>query len=504
MLPDTVGIFSAGGYNDSGVRVTEQTALAASAVYACCAVIAQAVASLPVHVFTQADGTKLYDHAVARLLAREPNEYSTAPAFRETMMVNALLYGNCYAYIERDTLGVPAALYPLPSDRTRPVRVNGGMLYYETRIGSTTATLTPDQVFHVANFSLDGITGISPVQMAKQSVGLSVALERYAAKLFSNGGNIGGILKTPPMNKEALTSFVASWKQNYVGLDNALKVAVLPGEYDFKPTTMDPEKGQMTAARVHQVREVARVYRVPLHMLGDLEKASYASIEQQSMDFMQNTVAPWVIKWEAEAYRKLLLEREKPTHEVRFNLDAMLRASTQERYAAYMTGRQAGFLTTNEIRRKENLPPVEGGDVLLQPLNMAPSGGPVATPPTPASKPADSNAARSLVEDAARRVLTKEVKAMTRAAKKYAGKPEELRSWADEFYGKHEGLVARVFAAPLKAAGVTTTPEQYAKDHCAESVRSLADAVATSIAADVLADEWESIRPGDIANHLIK
>ena len=484
-----------GGANDSGVTVNELTALAASSVYACCQIIGNAVASLPVHVHQKPDGAKQYAHPIARLLSAEPNEFMTAAVFRETMMLNLLLYGNGYAYIDRDETGVPIALYPLMSDRTRPVR-QGGLQFYVTLLGSGQHTLTPDQVFHVLNFSLDGINGISPIQQAKQNIGLSLAMEKFAAKLFSNGGNIGGILKTPPMKPDALKAFVASWKTRYTGLENSFKVAMLPDGFDFKQTTLDPEKGQMNQARIHQVREVARIYRVPPHMLGDLEKASYASIEQQSMDFLQNCIGPHVVKLEQEANRKLLLEREKPTLEVKLNLDAQLRASTQERYNAHATAINAGFLSVNEARAKENLPPVQGGDILRWPLNSAPVGqqGPTTR---------DDNSTRSLIEDTARRLLTKESKALARAAKRLTGKPDELRAWVDDFYTKHIPLVVRTIAPALKVAGLEVTADAYAQRHCEDSKRSILETVKTGATVDDLTDEWTDIRPGDIATQLL-
>ena len=368
-LPQHLGPFAATGWNDSGVSVNEQTALAASSVYAAVKILAEAVALLPVHVFQSEAGKKDHSHPVARLLAAEPNEFMTAATLRETLMLNLCLYGNAYAYIDRDEMGVPVGLYPLRSDCTRPFRENGN-LYFQTRLGSTTATLTQDQVLHVLNFSFDGITGISPIQQARQNIGLSIALERFAAKLFSNGGNVGGVLKVPPMNKEAMNNFVSTWRENYTSLENAFKVAVLPDGFDFKQTTIDPERGQVKDARIHQVLEIARIFRIPPHMLGVLDKASYASIEMQSMEFYQQAVQPIVTRFEQEANRKLLLEREKRTHEVRFNLDAMLRASTKERLDAYAVAITNGVMTRAECRAKENLPFIEGSDVLLQPLNM--------------------------------------------------------------------------------------------------------------------------------------
>lgn len=348
----------------------------------------------------------------------------------------------------------------------------------------------------------DGITPLSPVQNGRQAIALSVAAERYAGKAFS-GGNVGGILQTPPMNKDAMANFVASWRQNYTGIDNAFKVAVLPDPMKFVPTTMKPQEGQLVEVRQALVVELCRLWKVPPSMLGVLEKSSYASLEQQNMSFYQQTILPWIVKLEQELALKLLLEVEKDTLEIRFNADALLRASTQDRYTAYNTGRQGGWLSINDVRRKEGLPPIDGGDSYLSPLNMTPVGQQPANPqPTAPVKPApDDTAARSLIEDAARRVLTKEAKALARAAKKHQG--QELRTWAERFYQSHEELVARVFTAPLKAAGLTTDPTEYAKAHCAASVRAVTASIDAGADALDLADEWNDIRPVEIVDSVI-
>jgi hypothetical protein len=253
------------------------------------------------------------------------------------------------------------------------------------------------------------------------------------------------------------------------------------------------------------VLDIARFWRVPPHLLGLMDAgSSYSSIEQQNMSFYQQTILPWLVKLEQELNLKGFLERERPELEVKFNADAILRTTTTERYTAYMTGRQAGFLSVNDIRRREGLPPVDGGDVLLQPLNMTPVVQPPAALP-PASPPppggGNSTAVRSLIEDAARRVLTKEAKALTRAAKKHQG--QELQTWAERFYESHEELVARVFTAPLRAAGLTTDPTEYAKAHCAASVRAVTAGIDAGADALDLADEWTDIRPVEIVDLVI-
>lgn len=508
-LPTSFGGVNLGAFADTGVQIHEGNALINSTVWACVSIIAQTISTLPVHVIDRESGEKQYDHPLFKVLTQSPNPFMTPTTFREVLLTNALLHGGSYAAIERDPLGHVAALYPLRSPDVKPKRENG-MLVFECRVGSSTFMLRPDQIVYLLGWSLDGISPVSPVKAGSQAIGLSVAMERYAAKAFS-GGNIGGILKTPPMNDDAMKAFITSWKNNYVGIDNAFKVAVLPDPMSFIPTSMDPEKGQMTQAREAQVIEICRYWKVPPSMLGVLSKASYASLEQQNLAFFQQTILPWIVKLEQELALKCFLEVEKPALEIKFNADSLLRASTQERYTAYQTGRQGGWLSINDIRRKEGLPPVDGGDSYLSPLNMTP----VNTPGLPAPQnqqeqdeeqeedETDTDAARALIEDAARRVLTKETKAVTRAAKKHAAKPEEFRAWADDWYAKHQPLVARVFTAPIKAAGLKTTPDTYATQHCEESRKAVLSAIELGNVDD-LADEFETIRPGDIAGALLE
>lgn len=484
MLPVTVGMFAGGGRSDSGVNVDEMTALAASSVWCAINVISSAIAGLPVHVVRRDDATKQTEHPIRKILADEPNEYMTAATFRETIMANLLLYGGGYAYIEKDDLGRPVALYPLRSQVTRPMRVNGN-LWYITTLGTQVSYLRPDMVLHIPGLTIDGITGLGPIQFAKQSVGLSLALERYAAKFFAGGGNVGGVLTLPPgMSDDAIKNFVASWKKNYAGLDNALKVAALPENYKFTSTTTEPEKAQAIQARVNQVREIARIFRVPLHMMGDLERATFSNIEHQGIEFRQNTIQPWVVKIEQEIDRKLFLEREKPDLQIRFDLDSLLRADTAARYASYSQGRQGGWLSVNDIRIKEGMPPVDGGDDLLQPLNMAPIGGLGLHAPVP--MPEND---KRFIEQTARRLLTKEAKAVERSAKKCEGKPDAFATWLDEWYERHESFVVSELADAFTG--------EFAAEHCE---RSRSEALAAFAAGDIagLCARWISERPKEV------
>ena len=446
MPVDSGGLFMGMGSNIAGVNVSGESALFADAVWACISVISDAFAGLPVHVRDADTGDKQKGHPLTRLLRTEPNPDMTPAACRTAMMSNLLLHGTAFAFIER-VGGRPVGLYPLPSSNTYAVRRDGKLVYVT---GDQRQVLRPDQVLAIPGLTLDGVVGLSPVKYAAKQIGLSLVASTFAEKAFSGGGNLGGIIETPPLSEDAQQKFVDSWKRNYGGLDNAMKVAALPSGWKFHPNQGTPEKAQLLDTRVHQVRVVARVFKVPLHKIGDLERATFSNIEHQSIEFMENTIAPHAVRWEQELNRKLLTEAERDELTVSFNLDALLRADTKARYEAHNIGVQGGWLTRNEVRRLENLPPIDGGDVPLHPLNMGPNS------PTGGGDPAKATPTREAVavvlEDAAGRLLTKERNAVTRAAKKHANDPEAFNAWAAEFYDEHRSLAARTLTAALAPA----------------------------------------------------
>lgn len=474
------------GVSVAGPAVTPEAALTLSAVLCATNVIANGVASLPVHVLKGFD--KQYAHPLFRLLHDSPNPVMTAFTFRQCMQINLLLWGQAFAFIDKDELGRPAALYPIPAKRIRPQINKAGEPEYVDIVKNQ--TLPADRIIHLVAFTLDGFTGVSPIQYARNTVGISLALDQFAARFFANGANTGGILELPPMSPEAFKAYVAEFKKLYAGLDNAHRPVAVPGG-KFHPTSTSPNESQAVEQRTFQILEVCRVFNVPPHKVFELSRATFSNIEHQAMEFVTECLAPWCVRWEQELGRKLLLESEKAQgFEVRFNLNARLRGDTLSRYNAHGKGIQTGFLKINEARELEGLPPVEGGDVLMQPLNMVPIGQSQTAAP-------DETAARQILEDAARRVLAKEAKALLRASKKQVG--PELKAWATDFYARHAALVARVFAAPMKAAGLNEDPAQYAARHCQASLQAIASAADPQ---DV-ADDWETVRPGDVVNELL-
>jgi HK97 family phage portal protein len=382
--------FGYGVRSDAGETVTPETAMAASAVFACVRVVSQALGGVPFHVSARDTGRRVDGHRLEKLLNRWPNDEMISIAFKESMVASALLYGAGYAYIERNADGRPTSLWPLPAGSVRPHRTQAGELLYKATARGRSFDFSPYDVFVIGNFSADGITPFSPIRFAANPIGLALALERYGCRFFSNGAQPGGILELPKgMSKPAIKEFVDSWKENNAGPDNAFKTALFTDGMKWHASGIAPEHSQMVDTRVFQVREVARIYGVPLHMIADLERATFSNIEHQAIEFQQRTIQPWAQRFEQESERKLLTAGEFERLNVRANLDALLRADIASRYAAYSAGRQGGWLSVNDIRRREGLPPIDGGDTYLSPLNMTPAAGP--TPAAATDTPAGQN-----------------------------------------------------------------------------------------------------------------
>lgn len=355
-----------------------------TAVYACVRILAEAVAGLPLHVYEH-DGKggkkKAEDHPLYRLLHDEPNPEMTSFGFRETMMGHLLLYGNAYAQIIRNGKGEVMALYPLMPGKMSVDRDSHGNLFYlYTRDEGDTPTLgkssqvvlLPSDVLHIPGLGFDGLIGYSPIAMAKNAIGLAIATEDYGAKFFANGASPGGVLEHPGTVKD-VKRVRDSWNALYQGSANAHKIAVLEEGMRYQAIGISPEQAQFLETRKFQINEIARIFRVPPHMVGDLEKSSFSNIEQQSLEFVKYTLDPWICRWEQSLQRALFSPEEKKRFFLRFNLDGLLRGDYQSRMAGYAVGRQNGWMSTNDIRELENLdrlPAEMGGDLYLINGNM--------------------------------------------------------------------------------------------------------------------------------------
>lgn len=362
------------GTTSSGKSVNERTAMQTTAVYACVRILAETIASLPLHTYkhTERGKEKATNHHLYHLLHDEPNPEMSSFVFRETLMSHLLLWGNAYAQIIRDGRGNVLSLYPLLPDRMVVDRTQAGELYYEYRKDTGSAILRKEDVLHIPGLGFDGLVGYSPIAMAKNAIGMALACEEYGATFFANGANPGGVLEHPGVVKDP-KRVRDSWNAVYQGSGNAHRIAVLEEGMKFQSIGIPPEQAQFIATRKFQITEIARIFRIPPHMIGDLEKSSFSNIEQQSLEFVKYTLDPWVVRWEQAMQRALLPSVEKKDYFIRFNVDGLLRGDYQSRMNGYAIGRQNGWMSSNDIRELENLnriPDELGGDLYLINGNM--------------------------------------------------------------------------------------------------------------------------------------
>ena len=373
------------GGSTAGKNVTERSAMQMTAVYSCVRILAEAIAGLPLHLYRYTDSggkEKATDHPLYLLLHDEPNPEMSSFVFRETLMTHLLLWGNAYAQIIRNGKGEVMALYPLMPNKMSVERDENGQLYYTyTRSAEEAKTaetgrviLLPKDVLHIPGLGFDGLVGYSPIAMAKNAIGLAIATEEYGAKFFANGAAPSGVLEHPGTIKDPQRVREA-WQSQFGGSSNSGKIAVLEEGMKYTPISISPEQAQFLETRKFQINEIARIFRVPPHMVGDLEKSSFSNIEQQSLEFVKYTLDPWVVRWEQSIARSLLSENEKKQYFVKFNLEGLLRGDYASRMNGYATARQNGWMSANDIRELENLdriPAEEGGDLYLINGNMLP------------------------------------------------------------------------------------------------------------------------------------
>lgn len=342
----------------AGPTVTAENALQSSAVAACVRLLSESVASLPLFVYRRDgdDKAKAPDHPTYPILHDAPNDYQTAYTWRAQMMAHVLLHGNSYSLIDRDDSGRVRALWPLhPSNVT--VKAVEGRLEFEVWQNGKRATYAPEDVLHVKGLTIDGIKGMSIISMARQGIALDAALTQHGAATFRNGGRPGLIIKTPAMlSGEARRQFQQSWADQFAGALRAGKTALLDGGLDVQTIQSSNDDSQFLQSRQFSVQEIARWFRVSAHLIGDPSRLAYASSEVEMLAFLQHSLRPWLVNIEAEINRSLLPARTQYFAE--FSIDALQRADTKSRYESYALGIDKGFLTVEDVRRWENLPPL--------------------------------------------------------------------------------------------------------------------------------------------------
>ena len=374
-------MFAGSPSSASGVDVVPQTAITLSAVYDCVQILSQTVGMLPLTVFEHRDGkhVRRADHPLHAILHDAPNPDMTAYTWRSVVMTHLGLWGNHYSQIIRDRLGRVKALWPLSPQRVRVLRtVNTRDLYYlvSPMYGDTGSyELLPNDVLHIKGLSMNGLVGLSPVGAARESIGLGLAAQEYGARFFSNDANPGGFLEVPTaMSDPAYERLKKSWEDQTRGLANKHRMTILEEGTKWSACSLPPEDAQFLATRDFQVRDIARFYRMPLYKLSENLSTKNSNVEQLAIEFITDTIMPWVINIEAEINAKLIGD-ESGAFRSRFLLEELLRGDQKSRYDAYAIARQWGIMSVNEIRGKEGMNPIgDAGDTYLEPLNMVPAG----------------------------------------------------------------------------------------------------------------------------------
>lgn len=460
----------------AGPPVNEESAMRYSAVYACVRIISESIASLPLVLFrhTGRSKNKATAHPLYPILHNLANPLMTAFEWRELAMSHVALTGNHWSEIEYERgNGRITALWPLnPSKMEGHERRDDGIWWRYRQPDNQLTWFKPGSVHHIKGLG-DGIMGISPIaQAARQATGLGLATEEFGARFFSNGARPGIVLKHPKfLSSDAMNKLKASWNADHGGLSQSHRVKILEEGMDIATIGVPPNEAQFLETRKFQVTEIARIYRVPPHMLADLDRATFSNIEHQSLSFVMHTLMPWLVRHEQAIYRDLLLERERGSYFVKYQVGGLLRGDVTSRYQAYTTGITNGFLTRNEARELEDLNPIDGLDEPLLPLNMVEANNPPPPQPLPAptraplrlvenradgtrrDRQAIMNRTVRLFEDAASRVVTRETSAIRKAARNRLGKrdTESFQTWLESFYRQLRTWFPDYFRAILLA-----------------------------------------------------
>lgn len=380
MLPthkQTLALLGGGRMTPAGIAVSPDTAMGMSAVFACVRVLMESISSLPLITYRRLKGggrERANDHSLYSLLHDAPNPEMTSMTMRETLIANQCLWGNAYARLVTDNAGRVREIWPLLSRYMRLKRspTNGALLYEYNEPGKAQTYLAPE-ILHVPAMAMNGYLGLTPISVARQAVGLGMALDEFAAEFFGNGAVPGLVLKHPgTLGDEAYKRLKNSWNKRHRGPGKFHEAALLEEGTSIEKVGIPPEDAQFIQSRRFQAIEIARMFRVPPHMIADLERASFSNIEHQSLEFVVYSLAPWLVRWEQGITLRLLLPSERSQYYVEHLVDGLLRGDVLSRYNAYHVARQDGWLNADEIRQRENLNPIggEAGTTYWTPMNV--------------------------------------------------------------------------------------------------------------------------------------
>ena len=538
----------------AGANVNEWTALQCSAVFSCIRIIAETVATVPLHYYRRLDRGKerAYDQPLYDILHNQANPEISAYIFREMLQGHLASWGNAYAEIQRNKHGEVIALWPLRPDKTRPKRNKNGKIFYEIEIKGKGYILPKNRVLHIPAFGFDGLVGYNPIYLARESIGMALATEEYGGRLFKNDARPGGYLKHPAkLSPQAQKNLINSWEERHKGLENKHRVAVLEEGMEFQTVGIPPQESQFLQTRKFQIIEIARWYRMQLHKLGELDRATWNNMEQQAIEFVTDTMFPWFTRWESAIKTQLLNPEQRREYYAEFLIEGLLRGDTKARFDAYSIARQWGWMSANDIREKENQNPLpdKQGDIYLVPMNMIPADRVLDADDTRTTRMAGMMArsakgkgakirlklAKSyerMFADAAKRIVKREKADILKKGKQTLERSEQdFALWLEQFYQEAPVWMERMIrpvifsyaeamqaqAATEVGAAVEMTPElekymqgyteRWTQGHIYSSqgqieavMRDAAKEGADAYEAiETRLDEWEERRPGKIA-----
>lgn len=505
----------------TGVRVSRRTTLGYSPFWRGVNLISRDVAKLPLFVYKRVGDGKERDanHPAYAVLRNKPNAEMTSFIFRQVLQSHALIEGNGYAFIDRDGAGNPMELIPLDPTATYPVRENG-RLWYVTQVGQKLRKLDPSNVLHIKGLGYDGLVGYSIIHMARESIGLGVALRDYGSRFFRANARPGVVLEHPAkISNEAAKRIRDSWNEMHSGLDNAHKTAILEEGMKLTVMSINAKDSQLLESRQFEIREIANWFGVPPHKLGDTTRTAFASLEQENQSYLDDALDPWLVVWEEECREKLLSEREKESdsHTVEFLRQALVRANLKDRGAFYNTALQGGWMNRDEIRARESMNPLPNGEgqKFYTPLNVTTDGSvAIEEEPSESSEPpldsrrrsAIDAAHRRLIHDAAARMVTR----LGTHARKAAKSPDRFDDWLGGMESEHlavvRGAIEPVVSAYHAAIGSDRIGPDEVVTRLFDRVRSELDAVCSSTppknfaaAVDARMQELESTLPDALA-----
>lgn len=463
-LADTEKIFS-GRPSMAGISVSETTALNSTAVYACISLISDTVAQLPLIVYRRLmprGKVRAYEHDLYSLLHDAPNREMSSFQFRQTLQAHLLLRGNAYSEIEWDmNSGTIRALWPLRPDKMTVTRQDNKLIYTYRLPNGTEVTLPAFRVWHIPGLGYDGLIGYSPIHMAREAIGLSLATEEFGSRFFGQGTHMGMVAKHPKtLNLEGHKKLESSLNEQYAGLGKSHRMMVLEEGMDVVKIGINPEEAQFLETRKFQLNEICRFFRVPPHLVSDTAPSTSwgTGIEQQNIGYLTFTIQPWLTRWEQTGHMKLMTEEDRKTYFIEHLVVGLLRADSAARATYFKERFYLGSLSPNDIREKENENPSDepNADKLFVQANMVPidMAGKVQT----GLKPADTQNTRSALFDAVKRIAEREKRNILRQQKK---NPEGFGVWLEDFYRDFPKNYIYWQMTPLLGEGTVEFAQRY-------------------------------------------